>query len=169
MKTGDIVWVNLGISYGWWPGLFCEKEARKGDPVIEVQESKMETTAEPSSKKTATNGNGHAKCFGQVRFFDDDKYDLYNLSSQDQVQPYSCESKKDYILKGLAKFSSEKKKSSMFDYRARQAQFYKDVEMAEVMTDNDPGVADILGQYEVLEEGDVADKKEQKKSRKRKK
>ncbi len=42
----------------------------------------------------------------------------------------------------------------MFDYRARQAQFYKDVEMAEVLTDNDPKVASILAQYEVVEDGD---------------
>ena len=38
----------------------------------------------------------------------------------------------------------------MFDFRARQAQFYKDVEMAEVMTDNDIEIANILAQYEVV-------------------
>lgn len=42
----------------------------------------------------------------------------------------------------------------MFDFRARQAQFYKDVEMAEVMTDNDIEVANILAQYEVVDDQD---------------
>ena len=42
----------------------------------------------------------------------------------------------------------------MFDFRARQAQFYKDVEMAEVMTDNDIEIANILAQYEVVDHQD---------------
>ena len=69
---------------------------------------------------------------------------------------YSCKEKREYILKGLAKFSSDenKKSGSMFDFRARQAQFYKDVEMAEVMTDNDIEVANILAQYEVVDDQD---------------
>ena len=37
--------------------------------------------------------------------------------------------------------------NSGFDFRARQAQFWKDVEMAEVLTDNDPEIANIIAQY----------------------
>ena len=36
-----------------------------------------------------------------------------------------------------------------------QAHFYKDVEMAEVMTDNNPEIANILAQYEIVENGDL--------------
>ena len=36
----------------------------------------------------------------------------------------------------------------------RLAQFYKDVEMAEVMTDNDQAVAKILASYEIAETGE---------------
>lgn len=75
---------------------------------------------------------------------------MVRVRQESQISSYSCPEKKDYIVSGLAKFSAESKKS-MFDYRARQAQFYKDVEMAEVMTDNDPDVAEILSQYEIVE------------------
>ena len=56
----------------------------------------------------------------------------------------------------------------MFDFRARQAQFYKDVEMAEVMTENDPKVGEILGQYEVVDDANEEEVKEPPKKKRRK-
>ena len=46
----------------------------------------------------------------------------------------------------------------------RLAQFYKDVELAEVLTDNDPLVADVLSTYEVLETNMDDDENQQQQS-----
>ena len=39
-KQGDIVWVNLGISYSWWPGEFNEvnknKDKKKSDLDVKI-------------------------------------------------------------------------------------------------------------------------------------
>ena len=29
LPVGSVVWVDLGHSYGWWPALLQDKEARK--------------------------------------------------------------------------------------------------------------------------------------------
>ena len=58
---------------------------------------------------------------------------------------------------------------SGFDFRARQAQFYKDVEMAEVLTENDIEIANLLAQWEVVESaGEELPKPPPKKKRKKK-
>ena len=43
------------------------------------------------------------------------------------------------------------RKGGLGGVNLRLAQFYKDVEIAEVLTDNDPQVADILALYEITE------------------
>ena len=102
------------------------------------------------------------------------------IFDQEMIKSYSCDSKKEYIEAGLAKFSagitpkdtSVKSKRTSELYRARQAHFYKDVEMAEVMTDNNPDIANILAQYEIVENGDLdepeVEKEPPKKKRRRK-
>lgn len=163
-KSGDIVWTNLGISYGWWPGEYQELQnsAKNKVSVMFFENPKQpKNESEPKDKEEK---------IGNVRFFDDDKYDLSPIFDLVHVKPYSCDDKTDLICAGLAKFSSDNhKKDSMFDFRARQAQFYKDVEMAEVMTDNDPKVADILAQYEVVDDASDEVKEPPKKKRRRKK
>lgn len=119
------------------------------------------------------------KTIGYVRFFDDGKYDLYRVTDFDNVRPYICKDKKEFVMRGLAKFAVEdgpltgpvNENNSGFDFRARQAQFYKDVEMAEVLTDNDIEIANLLAQWEVVENADEEQpnpppKKKRKKKRK---
>ena len=60
-----------------------------------------------------------------------------------RVEAYSCPSKLAYIREGLKKFS-EKSKNRLVDNESTQNQLIKDVELAEVMTDNSPEVAAIL-------------------------
>ena len=56
----------------------------------------------------------------------------------------------DFIRAGFRKHE-ENKKGNLGGANLRLAQFYKDVEMAEVMTDNDHAVAKILESYEIAE------------------
>lgn len=143
-KAGDIVWVNLGFSYGWWPGEFSKKSENVKCPSVEFSNERPENLPEKTGPIP----------IAQVRFFDDDKFDLLNVFDAANLKPYSCEGKETLILEGLDKFSQKKtsKDDSMFGFGARQAQFYKDVEMAEVLTDNSPSVAEILAKYEVVED-----------------
>jgi len=149
-KNGDIVWVDLGVSYGWWPAEY------QTDPNLKMKNFDAKTNPKTplNGNKENSNANKNEKkpILGCARFFDDDKFDLLRITNEAILKSYSCKEKKDLVLKGLAKFEMKKKSNSMFDYRARQAQFYKDVEMAEVMTDNDPTIADVLAQYEVMDD-----------------
>ena len=165
-KSGDIVWTNLGISYGWWPGIYHElQDIAKNKVKVKFCENLEHCFCQPKNESELKEEK-----IGNVRFFDDDKYDLSPVFDLDRVKPYSCDDKTDLIYAGLAKFSSDnQKKDSMFDFRARQAQFYKDVEMAEVMTDNDPNVANILAQYEVVDDANEEVKEPPKKKRRKKK
>ena len=79
-------------------------------------------------------------------------YFLVNHNSQPNIYKLdSYKDKQEYVTRGMAKFMAEEGEStntnSGFDFRARQAQFWKDVEMAEVLTDNDPEIANIIAQY----------------------
>ena len=157
--------IFLPISDGWWPGEYNdlpEPSSSKPKPEVEFEKnsSKLESKEQLDFKKP----------LAMVRFFDDDKFDTVRVYDNEIVKPYSCDEKKEFVERGLAKFSAENQpKGSMFDFRARQAQFYKDVEMAEVMTDNNPEIADILAQYEVIDDPEeLAKPPPKKKGRKRK-
>jgi len=112
------------------------------------------------------------KVLGYVRFFDDGKYDLYRVTDFDNVRSYTCKDKQEFVIRGLAKFAVEEgpvnENNSGFDFRARQAQFYKDVEMAEVLTDNDIEIANLLAQWEVVENADEVQAPPPKKKRRKK-
>ena len=77
------------------------------------------------------------------------------MTDYENIRPYTCKDKQEFVIRGLAKFASEDNQvndnNSGFDFRARQAQFYKDVEMAEVLTDNDIEIANLLSQWVVVE------------------
>ena len=49
----------------------------------------------------------------------------------------------------------ETKKAQLSGVNLKLAKFYKDVELAEVMTDNDAMLADILSRYKVMETEDL--------------
>ena len=152
-KSGDLVWANLGTSYGWWP---CEYQDDHGGSALPAA-SKFENNPDSPYAKDhhdSTDAVKSRNAIALVHFFDDDKFDQFRIYNQADLRPYSCSEKCKLVTDGLDKFSSENKdkSSSLFDFRARQAQFYKDVEMSEVMTDNSPEIANILAQYEVVDE-----------------
>jgi len=95
------------------------------------------------------------------------------VTDYENILPYTCKDKQEFVIRGLAKFASEdnegSENNSGFDFRARQAQFYKDVEMAEVLTENDIEIANILSQWMVVEndEEEVAKPPPKKKRRKK--
>ena len=98
------------------------------------------------------------------------KFDLLRLPTS-RVEPYSCPSKLAYIREGLKKFS-EVSENKLMDNESTQNLLIKDVELAEVMTDNDPEVAEVLTELVHLDEDpDMMDrewKAEQAAKRKRK-
>lgn len=89
-----------------------------------------------------------------------------------RVKKYSCKDKKKLIRKGMRTLSESRRSLGLGGVNLRLAQFYKDVELAEVMTDNDQEMADILAQYEVTEEQqeveDVEDRRQKLDKRKKK-
>ena len=210
-KPGDIVWADLGSSYGWWPGTVAEKgqfpksrfQDVKSDhpehitksetaetgkdlqPSLKpddeapsqsddlkdqaLKEVNSETGSPPRKKSHRSCGTEKAPSIDmkssvetevvnkemidvRVHFFDDDKHEHYTITDPDRLCMYTDKMQKLKLIKaGLKKFEAKPSKGSMFDYRARQAQFYKDVEMAEVMTDNSIQVANLLAQYTVVD------------------
>jgi len=108
-----------------------------------------------TSSKDKENAGVTEKDSYRVHFFDDDKHECYIVNDvTNRMCLYTDKKRKLKLIRaGLKKFEAKKKgKDSMFDYRARQAQFYKDVEMAEVMTDNCIKVANILAKYQIVED-----------------
>lgn len=199
-KQGEIVWVNLGISFSWWPGEFQEVAVEKGkktcdlDIDINVSENPFKNitsnsgdtvldtdgglqTRKKPKEEVANDTNAKKdpfkKVLGYVRFFDDGKYDLYRVTDFDNVRSYTCKDKQEFVIRGLAKFAVEEgpvnENNSGFDFRARQAQFYKDVEMAEVLTENDIEIANLLAQWEVVESADEEQPKPPPKKKRKKK
>jgi len=134
------VWVNLGHSYGWWPAQVQDQTKRvKNVPAL---------VGKPAETVEKEEGS---RLF--IKFFDDDNLEWVEIKEAKFVQNYSGKNKKRLIKAGFKKFE-ENKKGSLGGNNLRLAQFYKDVEMAEVMTDNDADVANLLSFYEVAEAED---------------
>ena len=109
--------------------------------------------------------------FIHIKFFDDDSKEWVRVTDFKRVKKYSCKDKKKLIRKGMRTLA-ESRSSLGLGVNLQLAQFYKDVELAEVMTDNDQEVGDILAQYEVTEEQqeveDVEDRRQKSDKRKEK-
>jgi len=81
-----------------------------------------------------------------VRFFDDS--DLEEVAVEaGLVEAYSCKSKARHVRAGLARL--EEGRRGAMGANLRLAQFLKDVELAEVLTDQDPAVVALLAEYEI--------------------
>ena len=145
----DIVWVNLGKSYGWWPAQVqnTDKKAKLSKSIIEDLgiDFRFSDDTPPQAQEESVSI--------YVKFFDDDDKEWYEIRNVKRIQKYSCKEKKKFIKSGF-KNLDETKKKGLGGVNLRLAQFYKDVELAEVLTDNDPEVGDILAMYEVSENGD---------------
>lgn len=100
----------------------------------------------------------------EVKFFDDDDFDVFRVRNLKSLKKYSGNKEKIKLIKaGIRKFSGDNSRSKKggakaapsamgIDNLGRQSQFIKDIEMAEVMTDNDPKVAEILTSIVYLDE-----------------
>ena len=144
-SVDDIVWVNLGKTYGWWPAQVQDnkKLAKLSRNILkDLGEDFLETTENDYDEKSVC-----------VKFFDDDNKEWYRIKEEKRIQMYSCKDKLKFIRNGF-KNLDETKKKGLGGVNLKLAQFYKDVELAEVLTDNNPVVGDILAQYEVAENND---------------
>ena len=149
-SVDDIVWVNLGKSYGWWPAQVQDSEDRM-KKMKEYTSRNIKIEGGEDFQYPAT-GDCDRNC-NFVKFFDDDSKEWLEIKDQSRIQNYSCKDKLKLIKVGF-KNLDETKKGGLGGVNLRLAQFYKDVEMAEVMTDNDVRVADILARYEVMDTED---------------
>lgn len=106
-----------------------------------------------------------------VKFFDDEKHEAYRVNDPKLVQKYSCDDKLDLIHQGLVRFANEDVDNKTL-VEPRLSQFIKDVEMAEVITDNCPKVAKLLSETAYLDgepEPSLASAKPKSKKRRRRK
>lgn len=81
-----------------------------------------------------------------VRFFDDGDQEVVAVEAG-LVEAYSCKAKTRHVRAGLARL--EEGRRGAMGANLRLAQFLKDVEMAEVLTDQDPAVVALLAKYEI--------------------
>lgn len=156
-KSGDIVWANLGISYGWWPA-----EIASGH---KSNEDKKENVTSQANCSQASD-----ESVISVRFFDDEKFENYRLRDASLVKPYSCPEKLDLVASGMASLDESYESNGQkvnCGNGTKQSQFIKDVEMAEVMTDNDPRVAEILSNFYLDKVENTAEKPKPKKRRRK--
>lgn len=146
------MWVDLGSSYGHWPGTIRDeaqiptlKDENVNSSNIEMHETEFE-----SQQRRKVDTFKRAKWF--VKFFDDDPFETYPVPNPSQLKPYLCPEKLDLIRQGIDKFSIEKP-NCLLDNATRRDQFIKDVELAEVLSmDCDPKVAQLLGELVFLDE-----------------
>ena len=148
-RVDDIVWVQLGVSYGWWPA-----QVQEGNNQARLSPSLLQTLGPEFGDDLDQETPQHGDVI-HVRFFDDDCQEWLKVSEGNRLKNYSCKDKRKLITAGFKKLDEGSKGSSALGgVNLRLAQFYKDVELAEVLTDNDPQVANILAQYEVRETED---------------
>ena len=156
-SVDDIVWVNLGKSYGWWPAQVQDCQNR-----LRMKDNAMKFFLFEGGDDFPYVSTSESKCTF-VRFFDDDSKEMLEIKEEKRIKQYSCKDKLKLITTGFRNLD-ETKKGGLGGVNLRLAQFYKDVEMAEVMTDNDVRVAAVLARYEVMETDDNLDGNEDKKN-----
>ena len=151
-SVDDIVWVNLGLSYGWWP---AQVQDRSGLALLSqnILHSLGPEFCEPPQSVPGQGGL-------LVRFFDDDTKEWLGISERKRLKKYSCKDKRKLITAGFRKLDESKRSNALGGVNLRLAQFYKDVELAEVLTDNDPQVASLLAEYEVRESEEPEDQQQ---------
>ena len=161
-EDGAIVWVNLGVSYGWWPAKLVLNEGKKR--VADENDKNNKNVAEdvelPSKDDSKTL---------KVQFFDDHPLEYYRLGEDaSRLKAYSGDPDKlTLVLAGLVKLDESGLPAAQFA-STRQSQFIKDVEMAEVLSgDADPEVVNLLSQYVLDSQPEEPKPKKRKRRRRR--
>jgi len=138
-KTGDIVWVDLGISYGKWPAHYQSSDEIK--PIRDWSELAANYKEQQAvDEVTSMQRNEY------VRFFDDLPLEYVRLREENNVENYACKQKLQYVRKGIAKHRARQAKCRVGDgANPTLAQFASDVEMAEALSGStDTRVANLL-------------------------
>ena len=87
----DIVWVNLGKSYGWWPAQVqnTDKKAKLSKSIIEDLGIDFSDDTPPQAQEESVSI--------YVKFFDDDDKEWYEIRNEKRIQKYSSKEKKTYM------------------------------------------------------------------------
>jgi len=112
-KDGDVVWCKCGGLF--WPG---EVKGLSSLPE-EIREGFLRTP------------------LVVVKFFDEDGYEF--VLNENNIHPYNCLKKTDFILKGIARFRSKVKEGKTDGWFAK---FPKDVVHCEKLTGGNPNILD---------------------------
>jgi len=120
-SSGDLVWVNLGYSYGWWPATVQEKDDVKKIDAFNVFESEVDTVEISSTSLL-------------VKFFDDDNLEFSRVSDLKRLEPYTTKNKLKYIRAGLKRHKEKRGNSVDGGANIKLAQLCSDIEMAEVLS-----------------------------------
>jgi len=120
-SSGDLVWVNLGYSYGWWPATVQEKDDVKKIDAFNVFESEVDTVEISSTSLL-------------VKFFDDDNLEFSRVSDLKLLEPYTTKNKLKYIRAGLKRHKEKRGNSVDSGANIKLAQLCSDIEMAEVLS-----------------------------------
>jgi len=120
-SSGDLVWVNLGYSYGWWPATVQEKDDVKKIDAFNVFESEVDTVEISSTSLL-------------VKFFDDDNLEFSRVSDLKLLEPYTTKNKLKYIRAGLKRHKEKRGNSVDGGANIKLAQLCSDIEMAEVLS-----------------------------------
>jgi len=112
-KDGDVVWCKCGGLF--WPG---EVKGLSSLPE-EIREGFLRTP------------------LVVVKFFDEDGYEF--VLNENNIHPYNCLKKTDFILKGIARFRSKVKEGKTDGWFAK---FPKDVVHCETLTGGNPNILD---------------------------
>ena len=104
-KTGDLVWVDLGHSYGKWPATYqIGHSGRQAD--AKIINSIHYEQCRPS--ESSTSDGGQEICY--VKFFDDDSLEKLRLTPAMCVEPYMNKNRLKYVRAGVKKHREQKGK-----------------------------------------------------------
>ena len=100
-QTGDLVWVDLGYSYGKWPATYQIGQLGKKEDIKLLETVKFEPSNNPEF-----NYKDDSEHF--VKFFDDDSLEMLRVTKTMSIEPYITKQKLKYIKAGVKRHTEKK-------------------------------------------------------------